>query len=534
MGRDPAAPLGPIDAASRLDEVGAIPPAPARGAWTPDFSAEGQERLRDLSPGAPAWRATAPLWDEAGVRVLAVANAGEPRAAAMAAQEVVLALAEAGRDVLLIDLDLDHPTFAKPFQYQPDEGIVDMALFGTSAGAALRKTPHERVRVVTVGSPPVDSGEVLASKELEEILASFRAEWDAVVVTLPLAGADGGVCPALTAADAVLIVAGAAVAVGAEVAQGIAALGAPPRVTGVLRVGAARADAATAAAPPPVAETAPAPSAPGAGAAAPAEPAAAPAEPREAVAPRVPGQLAPRAPRPGAHAARPTAGAAASSRPRRGAGAIVPLVLGGAALALVFGFGVARLWRSAVEPPELAQTSPDASGDAASGVSPRVAATPVGEPVASVSEPASSTPEPGAPDAGAVVVARDTAAAATLSSAGPSAAGSSSAPQSEPQPPAPVGPAPSTPPAAIPAGDAWGVQVASHPSHAEAAADSATRARGGDAVTIVAKEIPEKGGTWYRVIVGRFSDREEARAFAEEYRAKAGLTYSPVVKLPAR
>jgi hypothetical protein len=66
----------------------------------------------------------------------------------MAVDEIALALADAGRDVLVVDLGLDGPSFQKPFQYQPDEGIVDMALFGTSAGAALRKTPHERIRVV--------------------------------------------------------------------------------------------------------------------------------------------------------------------------------------------------------------------------------------------------------------------------------------------------------------------------------------------------------------------------------------------------
>ncbi len=606
-----------------FSELGEILLPPESGAWVPDFSSEGQASLRDLSPDAPAWRATAAAWDAPGVRTLCVAHAGAERAAAIAVEEIALALAESGREVLVIDLGLDRPTFQKPFQYQPDEGIVDMALFGTSAGAALRKTPHERIRIVTVGTPPIDAAEVYASKELEEIVASFRLEWNAIVMLAPVGVAGSGVCVALRTADAALLVLPSDFAPVRELAAEIASLPGAPRVLGILRarrsapgerpraaasgapatgvaltpappspapapaapsaahptavptrpsvtpaagappspaapplwpppprapqpdrgVGAASESAEPAPSAKPVPSAKPEPSAPAPVPASPAHSASAfPAAPAAPAAPTSPAPAAPRAVPPAAPAARPPAPPAApaaralssarpirSPRERRGLGSILAVVFGLLVVALAVGIGLARLGggRNAKTVTEAPVEAPPESP----------AETPVEAPTELASS--GSQTEPGA---NAAVDSTDRAAGGAAptrtppSEAAPTGSTPTEivpAPSSEPPPStSPSNRPSSTPPST--AGAPFGFQVASFASRVAAADDSAKWAAQGQTVTIMAKEIPEKGGTWYRVVLGNYPDRSEAVASAERFKAESGLTFSPVVTLPAR
>jgi cell division protein FtsN len=267
---------------------------------------------------------------------------------------------------------------------------------------------------------------------------------------------------------------------------------------------------------------------------------------------------------------------------RRGLGSIILVVLGAVVVAFALGVGLARVWTARrAAPPidqamlgEEAETPADAQGGGEEP-SPGLATLPgdlslaptestaaetsgagdgaVEEPhVALSGEPAGTQPgETGVATTGA---ASGTGGAPTESRTDEPAATAAPPPsapsenRAAPQPPpaetrAPETPpaesrTPASPPAVSPGpsaeGGPFGVQVAAYQDRAEAVADSIRQAARGPAVTIVAKLIPEKGGTWYRVIVGRFSDRTDAALLAERYKQESGLTYIPVVKLPAR
>ncbi len=535
-----------------IPEIGGLYVPPGEEGGAPDFSADGRARLKTLWPDSPVWRAVSAVWGTRGVRVIAVAHAASPRAGALAVQEIAFALSAAEQEILVVDLDLDHPTFPKPFQYQPDEGIVDMALYGASPGASLRKTPHDRVRVVTVGSPPIAASEVYASEELEEIVAGFRSEWDAVLLHVPLLVEGSAVCPALRLADVVILVAGAQIPT-RNIAAEIAAFSPGPRVLGFFRVRSTPVPTPAAAERPTLAEAAHPGGirlvpeeggearAAGAPAPAPTPPAAAPTPPPSP--PRAPaGPLAPPAvakpPSPGAPAAPQvpapvhaavTARAPAAPRvpaKRRRAAWILAVVLVAAGVAIAIGWGIARFGDRPAQPPRVA-----AARDARKEAGPPPA-----------SRPATAVPTKPAP-ADSVRLAKP-APADTVRLASPWSATTDSAAAAGSAPAAPLPGEPGSdsllptrspvPQVVHPVGPAYGIQVSSNPSRARAAVDSAAWARKGQIVTIVAKDIPEKGGVWYRVVLGRYSGRDEARAVAERLRAAEGLEAAAVVSLPAR
>jgi septal ring-binding cell division protein DamX len=191
------------------------------------------------------------------------------------------------------------------------------------------------------------------------------------------------------------------------------------------------------------------------------------------------------------------------------------VVLVAAGVAIAIGWGIARLGERPAKPSRVTAA--------------RDARTDAGPPPAS--RPATATPTKQAP-ADSVRLAKP-APADTVRLASP---WSADAADTAAKPPAPepeiASPQPGESAASV--GPAYGIQVSSNPSRARAAVDSAAWARKGQIVTIVAKDIPEKGGVWYRVVLGRYLGRDEARAAAERLRAAEGLEAAAVVSLPAR
>jgi hypothetical protein len=103
---------------------------------------------------------------------------------------------------------------------------------------------------------------------------------------------------------------------------------------------------------------------------------------------------------------------------------------------------------------------------------------------------------------------------------------------SEAQPPDATSPRVSARSAAA-ATELWGVHVSSFPEQALATDDSLRWSRKQYPVTMVPKEIPDKG-LWYRIVLGRFSSKAEAQSFAEDLRAREGLDYVLVMRIPTR
>lgn len=106
----------------------------------------------------------------------------------------------------------------------------------------------------------------------------------------------------------------------------------------------------------------------------------------------------------------------------------------------------------------------------------------------------------------------------------PAAAISDMQPQADNTPP----PAPVEEPRAtvVAAGEGvYTVQVSSWQSRRNAEADAARFQGQGHEVYIQRANIPEKGGIWYRVRVGRFATREEAQALADDlvYQLQSGF-----------
>ncbi|RPJ44409.1 MAG: hypothetical protein EHM19_06815, partial [Candidatus Latescibacterota bacterium] len=142
-------------------------------------------------------------------RLLFVTAEGPTREAGLVALGLARVAAARGTRVLLADLSVDSPVLAKPFPYQPEEGFVDMVLWGSSYPAVLRKSRNERIGIVCVGSPPPDPDALFEESACDAVLGTFRGENELVVAIGRLRSSTGGASPLLRKADRTLIVRGA-------------------------------------------------------------------------------------------------------------------------------------------------------------------------------------------------------------------------------------------------------------------------------------------------------------------------------------
>jgi capsular exopolysaccharide synthesis family protein len=121
---------------------------------------------------------------------------------------LAVAMARAGQNVILVDLDLRRPATRKLFDLPGGPGLTDVLLGNVSAADAIatidlaangRGDTLGSLRVLGAGTPPPNPGELIGPNGgVARLLAQFESEADVVLVDAP---------PALVVGDALALTA---------------------------------------------------------------------------------------------------------------------------------------------------------------------------------------------------------------------------------------------------------------------------------------------------------------------------------------
>lgn len=140
-------------------------------------------------------------------QVLLVSSAEPGDGKSTVVVNMALAMAQAGKKVLLIDADLRRPTMHQLLGLQQEVGLTDVLLNEITWQNALRATPIDALSVMTAGLCPENPAELLSQAKIEGILKEMRKDFDFIIFDSPpvLAVSD----PTILApyADGVLVVA---------------------------------------------------------------------------------------------------------------------------------------------------------------------------------------------------------------------------------------------------------------------------------------------------------------------------------------
>lgn len=131
------------------------------------------------------------------VRSLLVTSAGPKEGKTLTAANLAVAMAQAGKKVILVDTDLRRPSLHRLFDVPNRLGFTNLFIDNPGRAADyLQETGVEGLRVLTSGPLPPNPSELLGSPVTERTMEELKAEADIVIYDSP---------PAATVTDAVVL-----------------------------------------------------------------------------------------------------------------------------------------------------------------------------------------------------------------------------------------------------------------------------------------------------------------------------------------
>jgi receptor protein-tyrosine kinase len=143
-------------------------------------------------------------------RVFVVTSSSPAEGKSTTAINIGLALAEAGRTVVLVDGDLRRPRMAKYLDVLGSVGVSTVLSGGAELDEVLQQTKFPRLSVLAAGPTPPNPSELLGSLAAEKMLAELRSRFDYVIIdSAPLlAVTDGAILAAKSDGALVVVKAG--------------------------------------------------------------------------------------------------------------------------------------------------------------------------------------------------------------------------------------------------------------------------------------------------------------------------------------
>ncbi|HKY37057.1 MAG TPA: polysaccharide biosynthesis tyrosine autokinase [Polyangiaceae bacterium] len=118
-------------------------------------------------------------------RVLLITSAAPAEGKTTVACSIAIAMAQAGRRVLLVDCDMRRPRIHRIFRHGNDVGITTALLDLNTLSQSIRETDIPNLSVITTGPLPPNPAELLHSETFEKLLAKLRDQFDNIVIDSP-------------------------------------------------------------------------------------------------------------------------------------------------------------------------------------------------------------------------------------------------------------------------------------------------------------------------------------------------------------
>jgi len=142
---------------------------------------------------------------------LLVTSAGPGEGKSTTAANLAVAMAQAGKRVILADTDLRRPAMHRFFEVPNNVGVTNLLLDeNLDLETALARTGVDGLRVLTSGPLPPNPAELLGSPQMQKLIARLKEQADVVIFDSPpvLAVTDASVLAARVGATLLVIDAG--------------------------------------------------------------------------------------------------------------------------------------------------------------------------------------------------------------------------------------------------------------------------------------------------------------------------------------
>jgi succinoglycan biosynthesis transport protein ExoP len=122
---------------------------------------------------------------EAETRAFVVTSSISAEGKSTTAVNLALAIADAGRSVVIVDADLRRPKVANYLGVDGSVGLVDVLVGTSSLDDALQDWGEHGLAVLPCGPVPPNPSELLQSATMGELIATLRTRFDTVLFDAP-------------------------------------------------------------------------------------------------------------------------------------------------------------------------------------------------------------------------------------------------------------------------------------------------------------------------------------------------------------
>jgi capsular exopolysaccharide synthesis family protein len=146
------------------------------------------------------------LEPQVGLRTILISSSSPGEGKTATTANLGVALAQAGRQVLLVDADLRVPRLAQLFNLDQEVGLTNVLVGASTTSETIAQTPVPGLYLLPSGPLPPNPAELLSSSVFRDLLVKFKWEYDRVVIDTPpvLTVADAGAIAAMV--DGILLV----------------------------------------------------------------------------------------------------------------------------------------------------------------------------------------------------------------------------------------------------------------------------------------------------------------------------------------
>jgi len=129
------------------------------------------------------------------VKRLLVTSVGPDEGKSIVLANLAITMAESGRQVVIVDCDLRHPSLHQVFGLADQPGLTSMVL-DESLAPPLQPTSVPNVSLVPAGPLPPNPSELISTERFTRVLDAIGAQADVVLIDAP---------PVATVADATIL-----------------------------------------------------------------------------------------------------------------------------------------------------------------------------------------------------------------------------------------------------------------------------------------------------------------------------------------
>jgi capsular exopolysaccharide synthesis family protein len=139
------------------------------------------------------------------LKTIIITSANKSEGKSTVSSNLAIALAEAGRKVLLVDFDFRRPRVHTILGLQQEPGSMDILFNNAKVEDVIQQTLIPNVRALTSGKRPPNPAEITRSAKLREMIRSLKDEYDHIIIDSPPFGIISDAAPLIQESDGVVL-----------------------------------------------------------------------------------------------------------------------------------------------------------------------------------------------------------------------------------------------------------------------------------------------------------------------------------------